>query len=303
MSGLIGLSGAEWQDLCIQVLRVHHGTDLIVVPDKGGDHGLEAYTLTGHLFQCYSPQEPLATQKRYEKQREKTTEDVGKFITNSAKLKRLFGGHVKINRWIILCPYIDSKDLAAHCSSQTARIRTACLEYADPNLHVICQTMEDYEFSYKRVVNGFLSRMHLPPLGQPDYSTVDSTQVSTMRDKLAKVPVLASEESRNNYIRRMLSYYLSGQDFRAYIKDHYTEIHAMLESQLDDLEQRLVMEFILDEDVRAAGHLKKVVEETEKRVRSCAPDSSLSDSRTLAYGQVADWLMRCPLDFYEEAAS
>lgn len=302
MNGLIGLSGLEWQDLCTRVLRMQHGTDLVVVPDKGGDHGLEAYTVSGHLFQCYSPSEPLPTQKRYEKQRDKTTEDVGKFINNFGKLKKLFGEHVKINRWIIMCPYIDSKDLAAHCAGQTNRVREARLDYADPEIHVICQTMEDYEASYKKVVNAQLSRMHLPPLAEPDYSAVDSADVDKMREKLAKVHSLQSEPIRNDYVRRLLYSYLNSQEFRAYIKDHYTEIHALLDSELDDLEQRLVMEFVLD-DSRAATQLRKVLLETEKRVKECAPDTTSSDSRTLAHGQVAEWLMRCPLDFYEDLAS
>ncbi|MFF4727615.1 hypothetical protein ACFY3M_20110 [Streptomyces mirabilis] len=302
MRGLIGLSGAEWQGLCTQVLRMHHGADLVPVPDKGGDHGLEAYTLTGHVFQCYSPEEPLTMQKRYQKQRDKTTEDVGKFINNAAKLKKLFGEHVKIVRWIILCPQIDSKDLAAHCAAQTTRVRNASLEYADPDIHVIGQTMEDYEFSYKKVVNSNLAKMHLPPLSEPNYSTVDSSQVATMHEKLAKVAILQDESRRNDYVQRLLTSYVNSQEFRAYIKDHYTEIHSLLESQLDDLEHRLVMEFILDGG-QAAAQLKKVLEETEKRVRLCAPDSSSSESRTLVHGQVADWLMRCPLDFYEEIAS
>ncbi|MFF1562026.1 hypothetical protein ACFVY1_00600 [Streptomyces sp. NPDC058293] len=302
MHGLIGLSGAEWQDLCTRVLRMHHGTDLVVIPDKGGDHGLEAYTLTGHVFQCYSPEEPLTPLKRYQNQRKKATTDVGKFIENSAKLKKLFGEHVKINRWIIMCPYIDSKDLVAHCSGQTTRVREARLEYASPDIHVICQTMEDYELSYKRVVNAQLARMHLPPLSEPNYGSVDSAHVDKIREKLAKVHSLRDESRRNEYVQRLLYSYLNSQEFRAYIKDHYTEIHALLESELDDLEQRLVMEFALDES-RAATLLQKVLVETEARVKACAPDTSSSDSRTLAQGQVADWLMRCPLNFYEDLAS
>ncbi|MEU1435001.1 hypothetical protein ABZ438_12990 [Streptomyces sp. NPDC005786] len=302
MHGLIGLSGAEWQDLCTRVLRMQHGADLVPVPDKGGDHGLEAYTLSGHLFQCYSPEEPLSNQKRYEKQRDKTTKDIGKFIDNADKLKKLFGEHVKINRWIIMCPYIDNKDLVAHCASQTKRIRDANLAYADPDIHVICQTMEDYELSYKRVVNAQLARMHLPPLSEPDYSSVDSASVDKMREKLAKVHSLRDESRRNDYVRRLLYSYINSQEFRSYIKDHYTEIHALLESELDDLEQRLVMEFSLD-DSRAATLLQRVLAETESRVKGCAPDTTSGDSRTLAQGQVAEWLMRCPLDFYEELAS
>jgi hypothetical protein len=123
-----------------------------------------------------------------------------------------------------------------------------------------------------------------------------------MHAKLAKVAVLQNAARRNDYVQRLLTSYLNSQGFRSYIKDHYTEIYSLLESQLDDLEHRLVMEFVLEEG-RPAAQLKKVLEETENRVRFCAPDSSSSESRTLAHGQVAEWLMRCPLDFYDELAS
>ncbi|WP_319599103.1 hypothetical protein [Streptomyces sp. ID01-9D] len=301
MQGLVGLSGEDWQDLCVQVLRLEHGANLVVLPDKGGDGGLEAYTLTGHAFQCYSPKEPLQPKKRYENQRDKATEDIGKFINNEKKLKSLIGDHVKIDRWILLCPLIDMKELAGHCTTLTTRVRNSDLPYADPNIHVICQTMEAYEMSYKRLVNSQLTRLHLPSLSEPDYSTIESSQIETMHEKLQKVPVMRNERARNAHIQKLLKAYVESQEYRAYIKDNYTEIDSGLESLLEDLEFRLDTEYMVYPDGPQAK-LAKIYEETEKRIRQAATESSLSQSRTLSHGQVADWLMRCPLDFYDEAS-
>ncbi|MGW8542260.1 hypothetical protein ACWGM4_17350 [Streptomyces albidoflavus] len=301
MQGLVGLSGEDWQDLCVQVLRLEHGTDLVVLPDKGGDGGLEAYTLTGHAFQCYSPKEPLQPKKRYENQRDKATEDIGKFIRNRQKLQALIGEHVKIKRWILMCPLIDTKDLAGHCASLTTRVRNEALSYAHAEIHVICQTMADYEINYKRLVNSQLTRMHLPSLSEPDYSSIESSQIATMHTKLQKVPILRNEVARNAYVQNLLTAYVGSQEYRAYIKDHYTEIDNELEALLEDLEFRLGTEYILHTDGPQAK-LAKIYEETEKRIRQAAVESSLGQSRTLSHGQVTDWLMRCPLDFYDEAS-
>src|SRR5262245_25188814 len=105
LSGFESLTGDEWQDLCLRVLHEHHGAgELIEVPDDDrGDGGLEAFSLDGCAYQCYAPEnEPLSAKLRYEKQRDKMTKDVGKFIGNAAKIEALVPEGVKIRRWILL---------------------------------------------------------------------------------------------------------------------------------------------------------------------------------------------------------
>src|SRR4051812_2279197 len=107
LSGLQGMDGGAWQRLCMQVLHREHKEKLVPVPDTSdGDAGLEAYTHCGLAYQCYSPKAPLAVQQRYQKHRDKMTEDVGKFIANKSKLEPMLGP-IKIHRWILLVPISD----------------------------------------------------------------------------------------------------------------------------------------------------------------------------------------------------
>ncbi|GIH12484.1 hypothetical protein [Rugosimonospora africana] len=302
LSGLQGMDGGAWQRLCMQVLHREHKEKLVPVPDTSdGDAGLEAYTHCGLAYQCYSPREPLAVQQRYKKHRDKMTEDVGKFIDNQAKLKAMLGT-IKIRRWILLVPVSDSKDINVHCTNQTTRLRQAQLSYADPDAFVMVQTLEHYQISYDAVVNSRLAQLHLPPLHDPDFSTVEAALVGVMHRKLSKVPKLARLERRGRYVKRLLSSLLGGREQRDYIRDHYPELDGELEQLLNDLEERLDGEFILSDDP-PERMLLRVMGDAEERVRRALPSIRDAHARAISEAQIADWLMRCPLDFDEPEAT
>jgi hypothetical protein len=297
-SGLQGMDGGAWQRLCMQVLHREHKEDLVPVPDtSGGDAGLEAYTHSGLAYQCYSPKEPLTAQKRYGKHRDKMTEDVGKFIDNKSKWQPMLGT-IKIRRWILLVPASESKDINVHCTNQTSRLRQASLAYVAADAFVMVQTLEHYEASYDAVVNARLAKMHLPPIQDPDFSTVDADLVQTMHRKLRKVPKLAGEKRRNNYVSTLLSSLISGREQRDYIRDHYPELDDELEHLLTDLANRLDGEFALLDDP-PERMLLKVMKDAENRVNRALPSIRDGHARTISQAQIADWLMQCPLDFDE----
>jgi hypothetical protein len=94
---VVGVIGGEQRRGAPQEVRAHHLGDqreehvveLVEVPDDDrGDAGLEAFSMSGCAYQCYAPEgEPLTMTQRYNKQRDKMTADVGKFIANTAKIQ------------------------------------------------------------------------------------------------------------------------------------------------------------------------------------------------------------------------
>jgi hypothetical protein len=276
------MDGQAWQRLCIQVLHQHYPEDLIPVPDKArGDAGLEAYTVEGLAYQCYSPDEPLSVGQRYAKHRAKMTTDVGKFIENGDRLKPMFGP-VKIRRWILLVPIYDSRDIVIHATRQTERIRSAMLCYADKEIFVLVQTLDFYQISLDMVVNARLSRLYLPSLlSAPDYTSVHTDLVDTMQAKLAKVPKLANDQRRRAYSQSLLTAHLKGRVHRDYIRDHYSELGDELDHLLSDLEDRLDTEFTLVNDP-PEQMLLQVKAYAEERVRRALPHVRDADARVIA---------------------
>jgi len=108
------LSGDEWQEWANLLLSRHYGpTEYQKVPDnQKGDAGIEGFTRCGRVYQAYGCEEPISTDERYTRQRDKLTADVGKFIRNKAILEKLFGS-LKVIRWALFVPFYDSRELVA----------------------------------------------------------------------------------------------------------------------------------------------------------------------------------------------
>jgi hypothetical protein len=86
------MCGDDWQQWANRILSAHYGPlEYQQVPDHDrGDAGIEGFTRTdGHAYQAYGCEEPISTAERYAKQRDKVTQDIGKFILNRATLARL----------------------------------------------------------------------------------------------------------------------------------------------------------------------------------------------------------------------
>lgn len=298
LSGFEQLSGDEWQDLCVRVLHEHHpGPELVEVPDDDrGDAGLEAFSMTGCAYQCYAPEgEPLAAKQRYEKQRDKMTADVGKFIENAVKIQALLPGGLRISRWVLLVPLITTRSLLEHAKRQTDRIREAALAHASADIVVTALTLDSFEAAKVAVVSRQLSKLHLPPIEDADFSAIDDALIATMNGKLAMTAQYADPDRRGKVVNRLLESYVAGQTHRAHVGDHYSELGDRLDEELADLEDRLAVQYALTETV-PDRRLHTVLTDTESVVEAVL-NTRATQSRVIAEGQVADWLMRCPLDF------
>lgn len=287
------LDGASWERLCLRMLRGHYQADLIEVPAKvGGDKGLDAFTRSGIVYQCYAPQEPLSAEQRYLKLRDKMTADVGKFIENASDISTLLGP-VEIRTWVLLTPQADDRRLVAHAmSTLTPRLREVALPYCTDDITVVVHTHQDYANAYVSLVEQRMAELVLPQPGPPDFSAVESEDVAAMRAKLEKVEGLDVAA----FLQVLLGYFLTGRDHRAHIADHFTELDADLSERLLALERRLEVEYRLIGEAPQRV-LAQVIAEAEERVQDTLPGLRETQRQALAYAQVAEWLMRCPLDF------
>jgi len=298
LSGFEQLSGDDWQNLCLRVLHEHHaGPELVEVPDGDrGDAGLEAFSLSGCAYQCYAPEgEPLSTSVRYEKQRTKMTADVRKFIVNSDKIKKLLPPDLKISYWVLLVPHINSRQLVEHSATKTAEVRAAGLSYAAENIVVEALTLAAFERARQAVIARQLTKLELPPHPAVDYSQLGDDLVECMSTKLAMTSQYSEEQPRNAIVTKLLISNVAGLAYRDHIRDQYSELGDQLEVVLSDLEDRLALQYALGQPV-PDRRLLTILTDTEEAVASTL-NTRPSESRVIAEGQVADWLMRCPLDF------
>jgi len=83
-------TGEQWEAMFQIILKRKHENNgyqpIITIPS--GDHGIEGFTRTGDVFQCYCPAQDYDNADLYEKQRNKITTDLNKLEYNKDLLAK-----------------------------------------------------------------------------------------------------------------------------------------------------------------------------------------------------------------------
>jgi hypothetical protein len=297
------LSGEDWQRWANQLLTQHYGpTEYQKVPDNDrGDAGIEGFTISeGHAFQAYGCEEPLSTADRYEKQRDKMTVDVAKFIQNQATLIKLFGT-VKVSRWMLFVPVYDSKEIIAHAAKKTSEVVAASLPYVALGFRVVVCQEDDFHAERNDLLVCSPQGLQL----QTSPATADEvTQWTLSNDalatslgrKLRKLPMLARDGARSDFRDSVLKWYLEGQAILDGLRK-YPLVYEKVVKTKAHRENYLVMASI--GGGAPQGLLMSTVQDLFQTLQTEVKELHSFSAEKLAYEAVADWLLRCPLDFPE----
>jgi hypothetical protein len=294
-------SGDEWQDYIMCLLRLRYDPgELVDIPDHDqGDAGLEAFAQDGCAFQCYSPEEPLTTDQRYAKHRRKMTTDLGKF-TNVEKVSPIVGP-TKIRRWIFVVPILDSKRLIAHAQARAAIVRALDLSYVEDDFTVVAVTDDHFpreKAAYAQLGLGeiTLDIEEASVERLDDFAQATGPLIDTMDSKLAKLPALASQETRDRYRGELLRAYLYGQEARDRLRTDYPELAEPIERVIRDAAKRLVLEYGVS-TASPDSTLRQLVDHLREQIRARIRGLRDGDVDAISYSAIAEWLMQCPLDF------
>lgn len=116
--------GDDWENHALRLVSLSFppGEIQLVPARHRGDLGIDAFSLDGKVFQCYAPEEPLSVADRYAKQRKKINNELTKLRANEKALKDLLGGKL-IERWILLIPLFDSRELIRYAAGKADEIK------------------------------------------------------------------------------------------------------------------------------------------------------------------------------------
>jgi hypothetical protein len=293
-------SGDDWQEFCIQILRLRFGADLHVVPDKDrGDLGIEAFARDGSAYQCYAAEEPLSTERLYEKQRDKMTTDIEKLCRNEAELLLLLGP-IQIRMWGFLVPRFDSRRLIAHATAKASYIKQRGLACVHPDFFIQILTADD--FPAERASISALGLVEVQISSKEfDVSQVDVWEqdrpslVDTLTAKIAKIQTLNDSDQRRRLRQHLMKMYLQGENVLDQLRQSYPDMWAEVLREKQSRESHLEAEWMLSSDP-ANDLLLDTVNSYRDAVINRVP-ALRRHAESVAWATVADWLIRCPLDF------
>lgn len=299
----MGWSGEDWQEHVIKLLLRRYGADLVPIPDRqGGDLGLEAFSRDGCAFQCYAAEEPLSVEELTDKQRDKITRDLNKFVNNEADLLKLFGP-TRIKHWILMVPRYESRRLLEHNERKAAEIRTKNLSHVGAEFFVSVQDEKLLAVELQELVKAGTARVQLPTF-QPTAQEIQAWAAASagfaqnIERKVAKLPALRTPETRQAYKDEMIKRFIAGENLIRHLQETFPILHEKV------IEVKRGRESILEAErgihagpanVAMKDNVNVYRERLSDTVKGFT-DSSLDE---LAWEAVADWLARCPLDFAE----
>lgn len=303
MAHIPRLSGEEWQNWANKLLTYHYGPmEYQKVQDNDrGDAGIEGFTISdGHAYQAYGCEEPLSTGERYEKQRDKITRDIKKFIDNRSVLEKIFGT-VKITRWALFVPYWDSKEIVVHASKKTNEVIEAKLPYVSDGFRVMVCHEEDFSIAKNMVVSASTNALKFSTdratheqISQ--WASSNDSLSATLDDKIRRLPTISSDQARHAFRDKVLKWHLEGQAILEALRK-YPDVYEKVIEAKSHRENYLVLSAISGRTPQSI--LVSSIEEIKETIKQEVSELHSLSAESLAYEAVADWLLRCPLDFPE----
>lgn len=207
------MDGKAWETFCQKLLRLRYADYQEVPAQFGGDLGIEGFTCSGLVFQCYCPDEDPSGRDLYENQRDKITKDIRKLIKNAAKIAAL--GASTIKEWHFLTPRYNSRDLLSHCRSKESEVRSKGLPTIHSEFRVFLKTEDDF-IPERQIFLGTGGLMVQPSGEEPPSEELekllgsDNEIVVNIKTKLGKIALASNQMA--SLTRQLVSGYVVGRN-------------------------------------------------------------------------------------------
>lgn len=291
----------EWQELVIKLLGLKFGIGTFVeIPDTvHGDCGLEGFTRCGKAFQCYAAEEPLETAELTRKQKAKISADVAKLIKNQQALVGLLGPTV-IEQWILVVPRWEDKALLAFAELKMADLRAANLAFISPKIVPSICTGEDFAIERQQLIQAGRESLRIDagfaaPAAVEDWVTGNDQLVAQLYRKV--LAIRPGDEQGARKLRDLfVQHFLDGQNALAKLRTDFPDLYEAVDRIKKDKEHFLATAS-LSTPALPPDHLKQTTAALESDIAAKLNGLDRFNVQQFVHEAIADWLLRCPLDF------
>ena len=225
-------SGDNWQQLIVKLLKIRYAVgEFIEIPDTvRGDCGIEGFVRDGKAFQCYAAEEPLSTSELTSRQKSKITRDFAKLKANASKLIPILGA-TRLNRWILVVPRWEDKDLHSHAESKASEIRSASLPYIADDFAPAIVTSDDFLVERQKLVLSGRDALRIlisevDPGECSDWADQNDNLIGNL-DRKALVICHGNKGNARKLRDEFIRHYLKGRNAIEKLRALYPELYEM----------------------------------------------------------------------------
>ena len=305
------MDGDAWEDLCVRCYRMkyqeHHYVSIPAV--HKGDAGVEGYTKTGIVHQCYCPERAYSDDALYEHQRDKLSADIKKLLENASRLKAL--GISIIHEWHFNIPEYKDSRILAHAATKQMEVLSEKLNNPSAYSHIaddfriIIKIAEDLAPEISKILRTTITNNRLnfaiQHVSPPDWSQCDSTKVENIRRKIKAVMHIDndSDPALNRVIELYVDFYISGMENMASLRINFPEIYEDLYKLEQSFKNEVSIKTLMNTDHSMnqsvfTSILTEFGEKLEKEFSNIFNQASIGE---IKQDLVASWLADCSMEF------
>lgn len=306
------LDGNAWENICVKCYRYRyenqHYTPIPAV--SGGDAGIEGFTKTGIVHQCYYPERQYSDHELYEALRDKLSTDVKKLLNNGDRLIAL--GVPVIHEWHFNIPEYRDAKILIHAATKQREVLSEKennpdkYSYIADDFQIVIKTAENFSPEISRIIRtsaDYNLNLAVEHTSNPNWKDCDSQKVANIRRKIKAIMHVSSDDNPNveRVVGLYIDYYICGLENMNRLKMNFPDIHAELFKLVQIYKGEVILKTSMNTNSSMNQSLfNELLNEFEKKLEKDFSNSFNQASIVeIKQDMVASWLADCSMEFSE----
>ena len=306
------LDGDTWEQLCQSCYRIkyqdQHYTEIPAV--HGGDAGIEGFTRTGIVNQCYCPEREYSDDDLYNHQRDKMTADIGKLLDNEYKkrLKKL--GVPIIHEWHFVIPFYKDLRIIQHAETKRQEVlkckkdNPSQYDYIADDFVIIIKQAEDFKFEITRTITQSYTdaklNLAVREVKIVDWAKCDSEKTNNIKRKVKAVmnDIDEKDESFNQVVNTYVESYIKGMEILRRLRVSCAEIYEDVYGLEQAYKKQVSLKTGMNTDKSLNSKIfNEILEDFEKQLRETCKYFTQASIIELKIDIISMWLADCSMQF------
>lgn len=304
-------SGEKWEEFINKCYRLRYQKDGYheIPATYQGDGGIEGFTDTGIVYQCYCPEKNYSDNDYYEHLRDKMHTDIGKFIDpNYGKTLVKLGVH-DVREWHLVIPEYRDKRILEYRTTQITRVKNykdanpkQCIYIAD-DFRIDIKVAEDFLVEFSRLTRlqqgNEIDLREIVKEKEIDLSSCPSEKAENIRRKIKAVSNKDEESDEyKSMVNIFLNAYISGISWMDKLRRENSDIYEELMSLKASYKRRVETKTLLQNDHSMNYSVfMEILNDFISEIKTKFNYLNQETIDELAYDIIGEWLADCPMEF------
>lgn len=306
------LDGDSWEDICQSCYRMRyrdeHYTEIPAV--HGGDAGIEGFTRTGIVNQCYCAEREYSDDELYDHQRDKMTADINKLISPEYKKRLIKLGVPQIIEWHFVVPFYKDSRIIEHAETKRKEVLRKKAEnpeqydYISQDFIIVLKQAEDFKVEITRIIRESLTDTKLNVavrnVENPDWSLCDSPKVANITRKVKAVmgDVEDDDQDLNEVVNIYIQSYIKGLEIMRMLRVSFTEIYEDVFGLTNAYKKQVKVQTLMNTDRTMNSQIfNDILRDFEEKLKETCKYFTAESIIELKMDIVSAWLADCSMEF------